>query len=553
MLEKRLAENRWYASTVQQLFRETCRDRPDKTAIVFEDRRISFAELQWNVDRCSWALLNLGVRAGDHVAVIPTPSPEFSCLYFGALQIGAVVNPLNLLWGTIEYAGILERNDPRIIVTIDRHAGRDYVRLLRDSIPDLEARGQGASSARIPTLTHLVTLSRQGHRYAGCVDYDDLLGSGKGFRAAEIAEHAGRATGTDLHSIMQTSGSTGLSKSVLLQHRSVLAAVHFAAKAVNFREEDTYINLGPFYHNTGIFALNLNLALAGTTLYLLETFDPIRAVEWIDREQITTTFGFDAHWQAMRRVLDSGRHRFAINKAICAVQPQTFEMIHNEMCKGKDAAVAQIYAQTENGPGVSMVEPDCLVYELRKYSNGRPMAGVEVVIKDIEGGAKLPPHKPGEICYRGPCLFKGYYKQEEETKRSFDAEGYFHSGDYGTFENGYVHFLGRLGGVVKSGGENVSTTYVSALLLKLLPDEFEDVQTVGVPDPYWGTRIVSFVRMKAGKPLRPLEQIKAACKGRMAQYEIPKEVFEWHGPWPVTSIGKLDLGALQAAARTPAS
>ncbi len=549
MLEKRLAENRCYTSTVPQLFRETCLDRPEKTALVFEGGAISYEELQANADRCSRALLKLGVGAGDHVITIPFPSPEFAYLYFGTLQIGAIVNPLNLLWGTIEYAGILQRNDPKVIIAVDDHAGRDYIQLLRDTLPDMKIEGKGVASPSIPSLTHLVSLSREGKSHEGFLDFHEFLASGEGADTEAIEQSVQAAKCTDIHSIMQTSGSTGLSKSVLLDHRSTLATSHFSVKSIAFTEDDKYINLGPFYHNTGVVALNLAVALAGATLYLTETFDPKKVVELIDREQITATFGFDAHFQAMKRVLDAGDYAFTVNKALCAVQPQTYEMIRNEMCVDPDAKIIQIYAQTENGPGVSASEPDCTVYDIMKYTNGRPMPGVELVIKDISSGEKLPPHKPGEICYRSPYLFKGYYKQEEETQEAFDEEGYFHSGDYGTFENGYVRFLGRLGGVVKSGGENVSTAYVSSLLMKLFPEDFEDIQTIGIPDPYWGAKIVSWVRMKPGRSLVPLEQLKEQCKGKMAQYEIPKALLQWDGPWPMTSIGKMDTAVLEKETR----
>jgi fatty-acyl-CoA synthase len=549
MLEKRLAENRFLTSTVPELFRETCRDRPEKTAIVFEGREISYAELQSNADRCSQALLNLGVRAGDHIATIPTPSPEFASLYFGTLQVGAVVNPLNLLWGSIEYEGILRRNDPKIIITVDDHAGRDYIQLLRDTLPDLKSAGEGVSSSTVPTLTHLVSVSRGGNKHRDFIDFQDFLAAGEAVDTGAIERREGAAKCTDLHSIMQTSGSTGLSKSVLLDHRSTLATAHFSAKSVTFAENDRYINLGPFYHNTGIVALNLAIALAGATLYLIERFDPKQAVELVDRERITTTFGFDAHFQAMKRVLDTGRHTFTVNKALCAVQPQTYEMIRNEMCRDPQAKIVQIYAQTENGPGVSGGEPDCPVYDIMKHTNGRPMPGVELVVKDITTGEKLPSNEAGEICYRSPYLFKGYYKQEEETQKSFDEEGYFHSGDYGTFDNGYVRFLGRLGDIVKSGGENVSTAYVSSLLMKLFREDFEDVQTIGIPDPYWGAKIVSWVRMKPGRATMTLEQLKEQCRGKMAQYEIPKALLPWEGPWPMTPIGKLDRAALENETR----
>jgi fatty-acyl-CoA synthase len=489
-------------------------------------------------------LINLGVKRGDHVVMMPSPCPEFTALYFATLQIGAVINPLNLLWGVIEFTGIFQRNDPKVIVTVDKYGGRDYIKLIRESIPDLKVKGASVSSGKIPTLTHLISLSRQGEKYEGFVDFGDFMKSGAGYSEKEMAVMAKSGKCTDIQFICQTSGSTGLSKSALWDHRPPLSSAHFGIRFMNFTEEDTYINLAPYYHNSGIFALNVVIALSGALLFLNEVFDPKKAVELIDKYRITSSFGFDPHWQAMRKVLSTGNYKFTIRKACTAITPKTFDMVHDEMCKTRDATFVQLYAQTENGPAVTFVEPDCVLYDIRKYTNGRPLAGVEMVIKDTETGEKLPPNKQGEICYRSPYLFKGYYKQEEEMKKAFDEEGYFHSGDYGTFDNGYLTFLGRLGGIVKSGGENVSTTYVNSLLLDIFPDEFDDAHTLGVPDPYWGTKIVSWVRLKPGKELRPLKDIREMCKGKMAEYEIPKEILKWEGQWPMHSSGKIDAKVL---------
>jgi fatty-acyl-CoA synthase len=343
----------------------------------------------------------------------------------------------------------------------------------------------------------------------------------------------------------QTSGSTGLSKSALWNHRSPLATAHFVAKSLNYSEEDSYLCLTPFFHNSGMIAMNMVLALTGTTLYLMENFDPQLAMQLVDRYDITTTGGFDAHWQALRMVQKSGDYRFGIDKVVGAVSPKTYDLIADEMCTATNPTIVTLYAQTENGPMVSLTEPDCVTPEIRRNANGRPLPGVRLVIKDIATGETLLPGKQGEICYKSPFLFEGYYKQEEETQKLFDDEGYFHSGDYGTFEGGYVQFLGRLGGVVKSGGENVSTTYVSTLLMELFTEEFEDVLTLGIPDQYWGTKLVSLVRMKPGKEMGSTKELRGRCKGKMAEYEIPKDLLEWQGPWPMTAEGKMDFRVLQ--------
>lgn len=551
MLSERMAENRWYKATVQELFWEVCGDRPEKTAIVFNDTGITYRELMDQVNTCAQALLKLGVKKGDHVAVLPTPSPEFTAVYFATLAIGAVYNPLNLLWGLIEFTGILKRNDPKIIISVDQYAKRDYVQLLRDAIPDLQFAGNGVvSSDSVPTLTRLVTMSRAGEKYEGILDFQDMMNLGRDYDAGDIERRVLEGKCTDVQFICQTSGTTGLSKSALWDHRPPLATANFLVKHMVMEEEDTYMNLAPYYHNSGIAGKNLILALAGATLYLNEVFDPKKAVELIHRHKLTSTFGFDAHWQALNMVLGmvSAWDVTSIKKGMACVSTKTFDLIHDEMLKSRDAHIVNLYAQTENGPLVSITEPDCMNYEIKKFTHGRPLPGVEFVIKDIVTGKRVVPGEAGEICYRSPYTFQGYYKQEEETKKLYDDEGYLHSGDYGSFDNGYVTFLGRLGGVVKSGGENVSTVYVTTLLSELFAQEFDDVLTVGVPDDYWGTKIVSWVRMRPGKKLRPLKEIRDECKGKMAEYEIPREFLEWEGPWPVTPENKISFKTLQQEA-----
>jgi fatty-acyl-CoA synthase len=431
---------------------------------------------------------------------------------------------------------------------VDSNRGRDYVAVLRESIPDLELGDETASSATIPTLTHLVALSRDGRRYPGFLDFQELMERGRNYDRAGLLARVEASRCTDVQFMCQTSGSTGLSKSALWNHRAPLASANFVIKCLNYSEQDSFICLTPFFHNSGMIVINVTLGLSGTTLFLMENFDPKLAMELIDRHGITTTGGFDAHWQALRAVQKSGDYRFSIDKALAAIAPQTYDLIAEEMCPDREVAIATLYAQTENGPFVSLTEPDCVTHDLRRNANGRPLPGVAIAIKDVDTGERLPPHRQGEICYKSPFQFSGYYKQEEETRALYDDEGYFHSGDYGTFEDGYVRFLGRLGGVVKTGGENVSTTYVSSLLMKILADEFDDVLTLGIPDPYWGAKLVSLVRLRPGREMRKTEELRAACKGTMAEYEIPKEFLQWEGPWPMTAEGKMDLRILHEKA-----
>src|SRR5699024_8635121 len=166
-----------------------------------------------------------------------------------------------------------------------------------------------------------------------------------------------------------------------------------------------------------------------------------------------------------------------------------------EMC-GEQSTVNMLFAQTENGPLVSFGEHDCMNEKLNRNTNGRPLPGIEVIVRDIDTDKILQDGELGEICYKSPFLFNGYYKQEDETKKAFDEDGYFRSGDFGTFEQGYITYQGRLGGIIKSGGENVSLFRVTSIIQNNLADLIIDAETVGVPDDYWGEKVVTWVRLK---------------------------------------------------------
>ena len=181
LISERLGANKWYTATVQELFYEVCADRPEKEAIFYNGEFITYGTLQDKVNQLSQALINLGIGKGDRVAMLPSPTPDFVYLYYAVLQIGAVINPLNLLWGQIELSGILRRNDPKLIVTVDNYGGRDYIELLKNSITDLTIEGSTVSSKGIPSLKHMVACSKTQQKHEGFSDFHELLASGSGY------------------------------------------------------------------------------------------------------------------------------------------------------------------------------------------------------------------------------------------------------------------------------------------------------------------------------------------------------------------------------------
>lgn len=547
MLQERLFNKSWINCTVQELFVETCEKRGDKVAIVFEGQEVTFSELLENVNKVSSAFIDLGVKPGDVISILPVPTPEFVYIYFATLQVGAITNPLNLLWGKNELKSVLERNNPKLFITVDEHKNTHYVDMIKDIIPKQSfAENEFITPGSIPALTNIISVSKEQRMYEGVLDFQQVKNNAE-VHINEIEARMSEQKSTDVQYFCQTSGSTGLSKSAMWDHRSPLSTVYGLAKNLAYTEEDKYINLTPMFHNSGLMSINLSLAFSGTTLYLLEHFDPIKAVELIDRHKITTTCGFTAHWQGMKQVPNFPNYDFSIQKAIIAGEPMTYDMVL-DMRKGEDTIACNLYAQTEHGPLLTFGEYDCVNEELNRNTNGRPFPGVEIVIKDIDTGKIVTGDAPGEICYKSPYLFRGYYQQPEKTDEAFDEDGFFHSGDLGIFNGGYLYFLGRLGGVVKSGGENVSTYKVTLSLIDLFPEEISDVQTIGIQDDYWGTKVVSWIQWKPDKAM-DVKELREKCKGLMAAYEVPKEFLVWEeANWPTTPEGKVDFKRLTAEA-----
>jgi fatty-acyl-CoA synthase len=543
-----------FERTAQQLLTTRVEEHPDDPAFVFvadgEEHVTTYAELQADANRVAAALCAHGIGPGDHVAILMENRTEFVSLVYGALRVGAVVNPYNAMWGAEELGAVLRRSDPAIVVTMGEDGGSDYLGLLAEALPDLEIEPDGSvRSDSIPTLKHLVALGVGKQPRDPYLEYEEFVAAGEDADREALVPSDPPAP-DDVQYLLQTSGTTGVSKSAMLTHESLVPNAYFIGRALGINPDDRFINFSPFYHNGGLVTgLLMNTAVFGSTLYFQQQFDPEAAIDVIDRHGIESTFGFGTMYAALRDAPNYAETTFPIRKALIAATPAQYDKaVEMSDAPPDERAFAHLYAQTEGGPLVSVVDADDPDPELRKYSNGQPLPGIEVTVKDPETGEHLPPGEPGEICYRGWSVFEGYYDQPERTAEGQDEDGYWHSGDYGRFEGGYLYFDGRLDDVVKTGGENVSTRAVETFLGDAF-DDIADVAVIGVPDDYWGQRIVAFIEYVDDAERRSTEEWRNACKGRIADYKIPRNFFEIDD-WPATETGKIVYDQLEADALT---
>lgn len=522
----------WRGQTLPGIVDHGARTWPDRTAILDGDARISYAELSSRVDRCTAALHRLGVRKGDHIGYLMGADSRWLEVFFAACRLRAVVVPFNLTWTGDEIAQGIRLTDSSVLLFAPEHRGES----LAERVVPLLARREA-----VPTLRSLAVT--QGASVAG--QYGSL---------SELAERSGNDVNDgepngpcrpdDVVMLMLTSGSTSFPKPAIHVHETILCGAASYADGLEARAEDTLLHCTPNYHVGGILTACLAL-MRGATLRVMPAFDPDEAMRFIEADRVTLFWGFDTHFLMMKSAPSYGtRDLSSISRTMLGANPATFDKVR-EM---GFSHLGSLYGSTEYmGSQTYFPYRDRHDFERMRASNGRPTSG-EIRIADPETGAWLAPAEMGEICVRGPALFKGYYKLPEQTAQCIDSEGFFHSGDLGFLDaDGYLYFRGRIKEMVKSGGENVSALEVETFLMSEIPG-VERAMICGTPHEKWGEAVTAVVQVAAGTACTA-EDIVERCRGRLAGYKIPKRVvFFGASDWKVTPTGKLDRKAATSLA-----
>lgn len=531
----------WTGQTVNRIFDYTCRVHGGRPAIVTDDVRVTYVELEAEVLQLMQGLRGLEISRGTPVAVVADQSPDFAALFLALWRLGAVVVPLNLAWTGQEFVQSMALTDAEVVVVLDSFRQRDYALELAAALPELtgSTRANIAVSA-LPRLRAVVTLSRDGQTFPFAHDLAQIKESGAGFDRIELLELSDAVDSDDPCFYLPTSGSTGFPKPVVHSHSSFLSNCSNYADALEFTADDRMLNYGPTYHISGML-LTMVAFIRGGTARLLAWFDPGEALRIIEVEKISVTWGFDVHYQMLRNHPDFTPSRIAsLSRTLIGSDPKSYDHIramgitHLGNIYGCSEYLADLFPYRDRFDEVRM-----------RNSHGRPVEGVVQKIADPVTGDRLAVGELGEICIKGPGLFKGYYNMAAETAAAFDADGFFHTGDYGYVDDrNYVYYRGRLKDTVKSGGENVSAREVEMFLEREIPG-VAIAQVIGIPDPRWGEAVTALIELEPGVELTE-DEVRARCRTRLAGYKIPKRVFFVRpDDWIVTPTGKFDKRALR--------
>lgn len=511
----------WDRRRIPDMLAASARQWPDNVAVVEECHDTTFGELHELVQRAAANLQHLGVVEGDRVVLILPEGLLAIVLHYAVAELGAVVVPLNIWWEADEaFDAVAQCAAQHVIAGGEVRGTRLASRLAtvidrRRELPDLRSvvsddEGRGIDLALL-----------------------DLLAP----RDAEISRSDNEAA-----YIIFTSGSTARPKPAVLAHAALLGTSYYVAERLGMHPGDRYVNVLPFFHSGALVVCLYAAHQSGTAIYMFKSVDPARMIEPMADGLPVVTGGFDV--VTMRLVEEASRTlgRVPIRSMISAPGMATFDTI---TALGIDHA--NIYALTEGTCVVSITAPDDSV-DGRRNSNGFPLPGVEVAVRNPSTGERVDADEWGEIGFRGWNLMFGYMQQNGDLLLPIDDDGFYWTGDYGSLDQaGRLYYRGRYSAMIKTGGENVSEAEVEMFLTSQV-DGVTQAAVVGVPDPKWGEMVVAFVQSERNLGT---EDVRGECRGRLASYKMPQLVVQIdESDWPTTGSGKIDKTALKALATT---
>lgn len=523
-----------FTPTVPAFLRHAAARSAGDPLIVLGDRRLSYAEAERESAELARGLVALGVGKGTRVAILFPNGPDFVLAWLAAARIGAIVVPVNTFYKARELHYVLRHADVSVLLTADRVVGSDCLERLEAAAPSLrDARGEPLFVPELPYL-RAVRVFGEGRRPWAEAGPGELveLARERGVPPELVSEIESEVHPADPMVIIYSSGSTAEPKGAIHTHGAVIRHAFELNALRDLRPDDVIYSPMPFFW-VGGFTFSLVGAMhAGACLLCEERFEPGRTLELLERERATVV----AAWPHFAKAMTE--HPSFPERDLSSVRTGTLHAALPESRRPRDPELRHnSLGMTETCGPHTWGDPDVDLPERLRGSFGRAVPGLEHRIVDPETGEILPPGSSGEICVRGKSLMLGLVKREREE--TFDADGFYHTGDLGRLdEEGHLFFEGRLGEMIKTGGANVAPREVE-LRLEALP-EVRGAFVVGLPDPDRGEVVAAAVLPVAGAEPDP-ESLRRQLREELAAYKVPRHLLLFREEeLPFTDSGKID-------------
>jgi long-chain acyl-CoA synthetase len=471
-------------------------DRPDRTAIVYEDRAITWRDLDERSNAVAAALAAAGVGAQDRVARIDKNDPSYYEMLFGAAKHNAVLVDVNWRLAPPEMVQIVNDAEASVLFV-----GPDFVPIL-DKI-----------EGELTTVRQVVVLGES----ATHPTYEAWIGTHAG-----AADPGVEPDGRDVALQLYTSGTTGLPKGVMLTHDNLFSFVNEVAPTWGFTGDSVSIVVMPLFHIAGSGWSIASMVMAAKCVLLREV-DPTLILRKVEEEGVTHAIFVPAVLQFLLMTPTLSTTDLSSFELIAyGASPITEKVLRGSM-EAFGCRFVQVYGLTETTGAIVQLDaedhdPDGRPELLR--SCGKPYPWVEIRVVG-EDGVDVDDGEVGELWTRSPQNMKGYWNKPDETAAAITPDGWFKTGDAGYWRDGYLYLHDRVKDMIVSGGENVYPAEVENALMAH-PD-VADVGVVGVPDEKWGEAVHAVVVRAPDAEPTP-EALIAFARERLAGFKCPKSI-----------------------------
>jgi long-chain acyl-CoA synthetase len=521
---------------LQQYLINAAKEYPDKTAIHFMGKEMSYVELYEKSTRLASYLQQLGITKGDRVAVMLPNTPQAVISYFGALMAGAVVVMTNPLYMERELEYQMNDSGSKLIITLDILFPRVSKVIHKTNLKHVIVT---AIKDALPFPKNLVYPFIQKKQYGIVVN---VKHEGNNHLLTEILKQPAKELKEfdfdfeeDLALLQYTGGTTGFPKGVMLTHKNLVANATMC-KAWMYKckpGQEKILGILPFFHVYGMTTVLLLAVMDANEMVLLPKFDAETTLKTIHKEKPTLFPGAPTIYIGLLNHPDIKKYDLSsIDSCISGSAPLPVEVQQKfeDVTGGK---LVEGYGLTESSP---VTHANFLWDRPRvKGSIGVPWPDTEAVILSFETGEPLPPGEIGEVAIRGPQVMKGYWNKPEETAQTLRND-WLLTGDLGYMdEKGYFFIVDRKKDMIIAGGFNIYPREIEEVLYEH-PD-IQEAVAAGVPDPYRGETVKAYIVLKEGSNLTE-EELNQFVRKHLAAYKVPR-IYEFRKELPKTAVGKI--------------
>jgi long-chain acyl-CoA synthetase len=485
-------------TSISSLLEQAAADHPEHAALRMDDLVLSYAQLREAAGRMSALLASLGVEPGDRVGLMLPNVPAFPIAFYGALAAGAIVVPMNPLLKSREVSYYLGDSGAKVVVAWHAAAG--------EAAKGAADAGAQMIAAETPDLSGLLADIGAVLEPSDRGDLDDAV-------------------------ILYTSGTTGRPKGAELTHAGLVRNAEVSRNLFGVRPGDVIMGCLPLFHVFGLTCgLNVSVATAAT-LTLLPRFDPAKALDIMQRDQVTIFEGVPTMYAAMLHLPDADPAQAATLR-LCASGGAAMPVEILRAFEEKfGCIILEGYGLSETSPVASFNHPD---KERKAGSIGTPIEGVQMRLIDDDWNT-VPAGEIGEIAIRGHNVMKGYWNKPEATAEAI-RDGWFRTGDMARVdEDGYYFIVDRKKDLIIRGGYNVYPREIEEVLHE--HPAVAEVAVIGIPHPDLGEEVGAAVALKPGASATP-DELRAFARERVAAYKYPRHV------WLVDALPKGPTGKI---------